>query len=132
MKIKHILSWVLRLVIAIIFLQTLFFKFTAHPDSVYIFSQLGIEPYGRIGVGIMELITSALILIPRTKLLGIFLSFGTIGGAIFSHFLVLGTEVKGDSGGLFSLALIVLAACIVLFVLYKNEFVLTLKNILKK
>ncbi len=132
MKTKNILSWLLRITVAVIFLQTLFFKFTAHPDSVYIFSQLGIEPYGRIGVGIMELITSALILIPRTKLLGIFLSFGTIGGALFSHFLVIGTEVKGDSGGLFSLALIVLAACVVLFVLYKNEFVSTLKTILKK
>jgi hypothetical protein len=132
MKIKHILSWVLRIGIAIIFLQTLFFKFTAHPDSVYIFSQLGIEPYGRIAVGIMELITSALILIPRTKLLGIFLSFGTIGGAIFSHFLVLGTEVKGDSGGLFTLALIVLAACISLFILYKNEFISTISKFIKK
>ena len=39
------------IIAAIVLLQTLYFKFTAHPDSVYIFTTLGIEPYGRIGSG---------------------------------------------------------------------------------
>ncbi|HRD09037.1 MAG TPA: DoxX family protein, partial [Saprospiraceae bacterium] len=94
MNFKEGLSWLLRITIAIIFLQTLYFKFTAHPDSVYIFSKLGVEPYGRIGLGIIELITSLLILWPRTKIIGILLSLGIITGALFSHLLVIGTEVK--------------------------------------
>ena len=60
----------IRITMAIIFYK-LYFKFTAHPDSVYIFSKLGVEPYGRIGLGIIELITSLLILYLRTKIIGI-------------------------------------------------------------
>jgi len=126
-KLFYRLSWLLRTLIAIVFLQTLYFKFTAHPDSVHIFSALGAEPNGRIGLGIIELITSFLILIPRTKLLGIFLSFGIISGAIFSHLLVLGIHVEGDGGSLFVLALIVFAALCVLSFIYKNDY-LTLFN----
>lgn len=121
MKTKNIISFVLRITIAVIFIQTLYYKFTAHPDSVYIFSTLGIEPYGRIGLGIAELITALLLFLPRTKLLGIFLSFGIICGAIASHFLVIGTEIKGDSGGLFSLALIVFSICLILFFIHRSE-----------
>lgn len=130
MKPLNILSLVLRIGIAIIFIQTLFYKFTAHPDSVHIFSELGAEPYGRIGVGIMELITSILILIPRTKIWGMVISLGIICGAIFSHLLVIGTEVKGDSGGLFLLAIIVLIASLVLLFIHKDEF-MELVNSLK-
>lgn len=132
MKKISVISWVLRVAVAIIFLQTLYFKFTAHPDSVYIFSMLGVEPFGRIGVGIAELITAVLILLPGTKILGLFMSIGIIGGAIFSHLLVLGMEVEGDSGGLFTLALIVLFACIVLFIFHRNEVKVLIQNILRK
>ena len=64
MKANNIISMVLRIAVAVIFIQTLYFKFTAHPDSVYIFSKLGVEPYGRIGLGIAELIAAVLILWP--------------------------------------------------------------------
>ena len=121
MKTKQIISWTLRILIAVIFVQTLRFKFTAHPDSVYIFSQLGAEPYGRIGLGIIELITAILILIPKTMIKGTLLSTGIILGAIFSHFLVLGTNVKGDGGILFGLALLVFAACTALIFIHKSE-----------
>lgn len=129
MKTKNIISLVLRIAIAVIFIQTLYFKFTAHPDSVYIFSTLGIEPYGRIGLGIVELITALLLFLPRTKILGIFLSFGIICGAIASHFLVIGTEIKGDSGGLFTLALIVFSICLILFFIHKNDIKSLIKNL---
>lgn len=131
MKTKNIISWILRLTVAIILLQTLYFKFTAHPDSVHIFSTLGVEPWGRIGLGIVELITSILILLPTTKNIGMMLSLGIIIGAMVSHLIVLGINVSNDGGGLFILAIIVLvASCIYLF-MHKEEVINTLKMIKK-
>ena len=96
----------LRIVIAIILLQTLRYKFLAHPDSVYIFSSLGLEPYGRIGIGVMELIASILLFPKRTTWLGALLSVGLMAGALFSHLTQLGIEVKNDGGTLFYMALL--------------------------
>ncbi len=132
MNTKNIISWLFRITIAIILIQTLYFKFTANPDSVYIFTQLGVEPYGRIGLGIVELITAILVLYPATKLIGILNAFGIICGAIFSHFLVIGTEIKGDGGGLLTLAFVVFGSCVVLLFLHKNEFLNLLKSIVKR
>ena len=106
--------WILRLVVAVILVQTLYFKFTASEESIYIFSALGLEPYGRIGTGIAELITVILILIPRTSLFGALLGCGIMVGAIFAHLFVLGIEVKNDSGTLFILALITFLCCVIL------------------
>ena len=100
------LLFILRIVIAIILLQTLRYKFLAHPDSVYIFSTLGLEPYGRIGIGIMELIASVLLFPKRTIWLGALLSVGLMAGALFSHLTQLGIEVKNDGGTLFYMALV--------------------------
>lgn len=99
------LLFVLRLIVAVILLQTLYYKFGAHEDSVYIFTTLGLEPYGRIGIGVMELIASFLILIKRTSWAGALLSVGLMAGAIFSHLTQLGIEVKGDGGQLFYMAI---------------------------
>ena len=96
----------LRIGIAVILLQTLRYKFLAHPDSVYIFSTLGLEPYGRIGIGIMELIASVLLFPKRTIWLGALLSVGLMAGALFSHLTQLGIEVKKDGGTLFYMALV--------------------------
>jgi putative oxidoreductase len=125
---REAISLILRITVAVIFIQTLYYKFTAHPDSVYIFTSLGVEPYGRIGLGIIELITAILLLIPRTKLAGIIISLGIISGAIFSHLLVLGINVKGDGGKVFELALIVLIASSTLLYLHKVELLLTIKK----
>jgi len=113
--------WILRLLPAVILLQTLFFKFTAAPESVYIFSTLGIEPYGRIGSGIFELISAILILWPRTTWLGALMGLGTMLGAIFSHLFVLGIEVQNDGGWLFFLALVTALSCVVLLYLHKSQ-----------
>jgi putative oxidoreductase len=114
-----VLSWVLQAVMAVILLQTLFFKFTGAPESVYIFSKLGAEPWGRIASGVFELIAAALLLFPRTVVFGALMSLGVISGAIFSHLTVLGvalTEV-GDRGELFTLALVVfVGSAVVLFI----------------
>ena len=103
----NLVSWILKIIVAVILLQTLFFKFTGAEESVYIFTQLGAEPWGRIGSGIIELIAAILLLIPRTATLGAILAFGTITGAIVSHIFKLGLVIKDDGGLLFGLALVV-------------------------
>lgn len=121
MNTQLILSWLLRVTITAIYLQTLYFKFTAHPDSTHIFSALGLEPYGRIGLGFVELITAVLVLVPTTRIIGLVISLGIISGAIFSHFLVLGIHVQGDGGGLFALAVIVFLATVAALWLHRTE-----------
>ncbi len=106
-KSHAIASWTLQLIAAAILGQTLFFKFTAAPESVYIFTKLGAEPWGRIGSGVMELVAVALLLTPRHAALGAFLSLGIITGAIASHLSKLGIVVQDDGGLLFALAVIV-------------------------
>ncbi|HEY1060261.1 MAG TPA: hypothetical protein VGE44_01175 [Daejeonella sp.] len=113
-KHKNIGLGLVKLIAAIILLQTLFFKFSAAPVSVYIFSELGMEPWGRIGTGILELIASVLLLIPGKTLYGAILGLGLMSGAIFFHLTKLGIEVQNDSGKLFIMALIVFAVCIFL------------------
>ena len=110
---------ILRIVIAILLIQTLYFKFTAHPDSVYIFSQIGLEPFGRIGIGILELITAILILNPKSIWLGSLLSTGIISGAILMHLTKLGIEINNDGGILFYIALTILMLSV--FVLFKSR-----------
>ncbi|OAZ03253.1 DoxX family protein [Flavobacterium succinicans] len=122
-----ILPWILRLIAAAILIQTLFFKFTAAPESVYIFTTLGMEPFGRIGSGVAELIAAILLLIPRTTLLGAFLSCGVMLGAIASHVLILGYEVQNDGGTLFILALITFICSAALVFIYKNQIFNLLK-----
>ena len=118
---KTVILWILRLLAAAIMLQTLFFKFTAAPESIYIFSTLGIEPWGRIGTGTMELIASVLILIPATTGIGALLGIGLMGGAIFFHLTKLGLVVQGDGGQLFIYALLVFISCAVLVVVYRKD-----------
>lgn len=110
MSINNILLWICRIVAALILLQTLFFKFSASPESVYIFSQVHIEPWGRIGIGILELIASILLLIPRTSVFGALLALGLMVGAIITHIFIIGIEVMGDGGLLFIYSLVVLLA----------------------
>lgn len=116
-----IFYWILRLLSAVIMLQTLFFKFSAAPESVYIFSKLDMEPWGRISIGVLELIASILILIPRTTAFGALLAIGLMSGAIFIHLTQLGIEVQGDSGQLFIYALIVLISSLVLAIVYRQQ-----------
>src|SRR5207253_9369698 len=115
-----VLSWVLRISAAIILLQTLYFKFTAAPESVYIFTKVGAEPWGRLGSGVVELIAAVLILTPRFTWLGSILAAGVMAGAILSHLTILGIEVQGDQGLLFALAVIVFVASAINLVLHRN------------
>jgi hypothetical protein len=120
-KIKTIISWVLQLTAAVILFQTLFFKFTGAEESVYIFTTLGIEPWGRIASGMAELLAVVLLLVPRTVTLGALLSLGVISGAIVSHLTRLGIVVKNDGGLLFALAVVVFACSLAILVLRRQQ-----------
>lgn len=120
-KTKLAISWLLRIVAAFIMLQTLFFKFTGAEESIYIFSKLGMEPWGRIGSGVVELIASILLLIPRTTWLGAGLGLGTMSGAIFFHITKLGIEVQNDGGQLFIYALVTFACCLILLMMEREK-----------
>lgn len=108
-KSQAIASWALQLVVAGILLQTLFFKFTGAEESVYIFTTVGAEPWGRIGSGVVELVAALLLLTPATAPYGALLTMATMSGAILSHLTLLGIEVEGDGGLLFGLALVAFA-----------------------
>lgn len=127
-KIKYYVARFLAIAAAIILLQTLFYKFTGHEDSVYIFSKLGVEPYGRIGLGVVELLTALLLVYPRTTLYGALLGIGIMLGALATHLLIIGVVVKNDGGALFTLALAVFVCCSLLLFIRKKE----LRSLLSK
>ena len=102
---QTVVTWLAQLTVAVILLQTLFFKFTGAEESVYIFTTVGAEPWGRIGSGVIELIASILLLIPAAAPIGAALAMASMAGAILTHLTLLGIEVKGDGGLLFALAL---------------------------
>jgi len=106
----RIASWFCRIIAAAILLQTLFFKFTGAEESVYIFTKVGLEPWGRYATGLVELFAAALLLSRCHAWLGALLALGVISGALVSHLTVLGVAVKGDGGLLFALALAVFVA----------------------
>jgi hypothetical protein len=117
---ETIVSWVLQLVVAGILFQTLFFKFTAAEESVYIFSTLGLEPWGRIASGVAELVAVALLLYPTTVVYGAVLSLGVISGALVSH-TQLGIVVRDDGGLLFLLAVLVFFSSLAIVYLRRAE-----------
>gem|GEM_PF-113995 len=130
--------WVLTLFVAFVFLQSLFFKFSGSPETVYIF-QVKLDPWAAsLGfpgvfapggilsakvVGSFELIASALLLLgaaarrPMAQVLGAALGLGVISGAIFFHLFtplgvaVVNTDGSSDGGQLFMLACGVWVSC---------------------
>jgi hypothetical protein len=117
---EAVLSWLLQLTVAVILFQTLFFKFTGAEESVYIFSTLGVEPWGRIASGLAELVVVALILNPPTVIYGALLGLGVISGALVSH-LKLGLVIRNDGGLLFVLALVVFASSLAIVYLRRAD-----------
>ena len=128
-KVFTIVSWALRLIAAVILLQTLFFKFSGARESVYIFSTLGLEPWGRIGSGIVELIAAVLLIIPATVVYGAALSMGVISGAIVSHLTKLGITLPAvdDHGELFALAVVVFVCSASVLMLHRRELPLPIR-----
>lgn len=120
MKLIPVALWILRILAALIMLQTLYFKFTGHEQSVQLFTALGMEPWGRIGTGIFELLASILILYPRTTGYGALLGLGLMSGAIFFHLTKLGLDFGGDYV-LFMYALITFLCCLILSIYYRQQ-----------
>jgi uncharacterized membrane protein YphA (DoxX/SURF4 family) len=120
-KKQKIASWLVRLPAAIILLQTLFFKFTGAPESVYIFTKVGMEPWGRYGSGVVELIAAILLLSSCHCWLGALLALGVMSGAIMSHLTVLGIVVQDDGGLLFALAITVAVCSIVTLIIHRRQ-----------
>ena len=116
-KRQKTLSWIAQVIVAAILLQTLFFKFTGAEESIYIFTKISLEPWGRISSGIAELIASVLLLVPATAAVGALLALGVVSGAIVSHLTVLRIEVMGDGGLLFGLACVVFVGSAIVLVL---------------
>ena len=125
-----IISWITAIVSSIIMLQTLYFKFTAAPESVYIFSQLGLEPFGRIGVGVAELIASLLLIIPKSRFFGALISIGLMMGAVIGHLTILGINVMNDGGYLFTLCLIVIVNCLICLSLERKQLTSFLQRVI--
>jgi len=117
----NVVSWALRIVAAVILLQTLFFKFTGAEESVYIFSTVGAEPWGRYGSGVIELIAAVLLLVPSTVTSGALLTVGVATGAILSHLTLLGIDVRGDGGLLFGLALTIFVCGLTLVAIHRRD-----------
>jgi hypothetical protein len=115
------ISWILQLLIAGILLQTLFFKFTGAEESVYIFTKVGAEPWGRIGSGVMELVAAVMLLVPALVPYGAMLTTAAMSGALLSHLTLLGIEVKGDGGLLFGLALTCFAGSLIILGLRRKQ-----------
>lgn len=132
LKLKIIIVWAARIIAAVIMIQTLYFKFSAAEESVYIFSTVGIEPWGRIGTGILELIASVLILINATAWIGALLGLGLMGGAILTHLTILGIEVNDDGGYLFFLATLVAVCCVIVLADNQSRITAMLKNFFQK
>lgn len=125
MKTHKLTLFLPRIIVAFILLQTLFFKFgisgqEALQESQEIFGTIALAVLGsadheaiiRIGTGILELAASILILLNATVYIGAFLSASLMAGAMLSHLLFIGIEVRGDNGQLFIMALIVFISSI--------------------
>lgn len=116
-----VLSWICRIVAAVILLQTLYFKFTGAEESVYIFTKVGLEPWGRYASGVAELFAAILLLFPRTTAIGALLAAGVMIGAIGSHLTKLGIVVKDDGGLLFALAVTVLVCATITAIIHRRQ-----------
>ena len=113
------IEMLLRIVTAIILIQTLHFKFSGHPQAIHVFSTIGMEPWGRYGIGVIELITGILFFLPNYWKFASLITAGLMVGAIGFHlFTPLGIEVVvdgvSDNGQLFAMALVALVFSVIL------------------
>ncbi|WP_425389463.1 DoxX family protein [Ekhidna sp.] len=117
-KTKDLVHIIPRLIVAIILAQTLPFKFSGSEESVWIFEQIGWEPWGRYLIASIETV-STIFLLTNYYIIGAIISLSIISAANFLHFTKLGFIVNDDGGTLFILSIIVIF-CSLWIVLYWN------------
>lgn len=110
-----------RWLAAAILAQTLWFKFSGAPESRFIFTALGAEPWGRVAVGLIELVAVLFLVRQRTAVLGAMIASGLMVGAIGAHLVTLGIAVQGDRGLLFALAVTVLLCSVKILVSRRRQ-----------
>ncbi len=118
---QRVLSWACQLIAAGIMIETLFFKFTAAPESVFIFRKMGTEPWWRWGQGIWELLASVCLLAPAWRWLGGILTTGAMLAAILSHMTWLGYSIQGDHGLLFGMAVTTFTCGFTVMLLHRHS-----------
>ena len=120
---KKYFPLLLKIIAAFIMLQTLFYKFSGAKESIDLFTKLagGNEMLLRIGTGIIELIASILLFIPKKTWLGALLGTGLMSGALLSHLTILGIEHDNDGGTLFICATITLISTGILLILNRKD-----------
>jgi len=104
---RDALHWIPRITVAFILAQTLPFKFSGAPETIALFEELGMEPYGRYFIAIVELVAVITLLTPW-YIVGAIISLSIISAANFLHFAKLGIEINNDGGALFWMSVIVL------------------------
>ena len=118
-KTAYTVSWVAQIIAVLIMGQSLYFKFTAHPESVAIFTDINMEPNGRILIGVIELVACLMLLRPASAHYGAILGACTMGGAIVGHFTQIGWH--GERGTLGLMAVLVLVACSVVLYIRRRD-----------
>ncbi|HHN78721.1 MAG TPA: hypothetical protein ENK11_08645 [Phycisphaerales bacterium] len=128
-----IFSWVLQIIAVAIFAMAAIPKLTGDEGSKALFEVLGAEPAGRYGVGVMEIVAIALLLIPRTVVFGSMLSILLMIGAIGAHATKLGFSIDpvalghpealkaAEGPAMFAMALAVLIANIIVLMIRRRQ-----------
>lgn len=149
-KIKKFLPVILALICSAVFLDSLRYKFTNHPNTQEIFgrlnewaSGLGADGlfaqsglFSQYAIGTAELLASIALLLGimsrfhRLQAFGAALGLAVMTGAISFHlFTPLGIDPNNDGGGLFMMACVVWLSCAALLFLRRKEFIHGLCNI---
>ena len=117
---KDLLHLIPRILVVFIIGQTLPFKYSGHPDSVWIFEQLGWEPWGRYLIALLET-SSIILLLTRWYILGAIMSLSLISAANFMHFTRLGFDVNGDEGYLFQMSIVVILSSLMIIIVWNRD-----------
>lgn len=127
MKKALIVEWLLRTALAILYLMMAVPKFAGNEITVLIFTTLGVEPWGRLATGSIEILIALLVLVPATKIYGIYSSLIMILGAIMSHVVILGFVIENsdgsisDGGEIFATALVILLLTLANLYFYRKS-----------
>ncbi len=113
------ISWIAQIIAAVIMGQTLFYKFTGHPQTLEIFQEELNMPNGHYIIGALELLACILLILPQSVVYGAILGAGLMTGAIIAHITKLGWE--GERGALGLYAVLTLTSCLVVLIVRRRQ-----------